>query len=60
MSNQQPKYTVTSAPDGLGALVINAQNELIFVPIVGTPMHNLQAALGEDAHNFTWLPAVPR
>jgi len=48
------------APDGLGALVINSQNELIFVPMTGTLMVNLQAALGEDAHDFTWLPAIPR
>ena len=48
------------SPDGVGALIIGKNSEIIFAPFDGSLMRDLHLRLGEDAHNFIWLPPTPR
>jgi hypothetical protein len=48
------------SPDAVGALIIGKNSEIIFAPFDGSLMRDLHMHLGEDAHNFIWLPPTPR
>jgi Tol biopolymer transport system component len=48
------------SPDGVGALIIGKNSEIIFAPFDGSLMRDLHLRLGEDAQDFIWLPPTPR
>jgi len=48
------------SPDGVGALIIGNNSEIIFAPFDGSLMRDLHLRLGEDAQDFIWLPPTPR
>jgi dipeptidyl aminopeptidase/acylaminoacyl peptidase len=46
-------------PDGGGALILGEQSRLMFVSGYNEVQLDLRPILGEDAHDFNWLPPGP-
>jgi hypothetical protein len=49
------------SPDGSGALILGEdESNVLFVSRLGGVQQDLRSLLGQDAHDFTWLPPTPR
>jgi hypothetical protein len=48
------------SPDRRGALVIQEQNHPYYVPLDGSPATDLQPVMGNQTHDYYWLPPTPR
>jgi hypothetical protein len=48
------------SPDGLGALIMGMDGEVLYAPFNGSLMRDLREILGQSAREFKWLPPKPR
>jgi WD40 repeat protein len=48
------------SPDGQNALILGSNNQIQFLTLPGGSLRDLSAVLSEHAHDFFWLPPVPR
>jgi len=48
------------SPDGQNALVLGANGQMLFLTLTGGPLRDIRSVLSLQAHDFFWLPPVPR
>lgn len=54
-------YDITEvrwSPAGTGALALGSHDQVLYIPITGTPVEDLRPVLGREACCFYWMPPI--